>query len=68
MPCTHAQPSVVVYVCTAQLQEVKLGVGYMSGGKRLAGMPSNLRILSGVEVRSQIISTQHIHHMTIICE
>jgi hypothetical protein len=32
------------------LQEVKLGVGYMSGGKRLAGMPSNLRILSGVEV------------------
>eukprot|EP00953_Heterococcus_sp_UTEX-ZZ885_P010917 6339-Heterococcus_DN1.PRE.3 len=35
--------------------EVKLGVGYMSGGKRLAGMPSNLRILSGVEVEYETL-------------
>ncbi|KAG5184211.1 adenylosuccinate synthetase [Tribonema minus] len=32
------------------LKEVKIGVGYKSDGKLLAGMPSNLRILSGVEV------------------
>eukprot|EP00611_Tribonema_gayanum_P024094 TRINITY_DN5226_c2_g1_i3.p1 TRINITY_DN5226_c2_g1~~TRINITY_DN5226_c2_g1_i3.p1 ORF type:complete len:225 (+),score=81.13 TRINITY_DN5226_c2_g1_i3:91-765(+) len=37
------------------LKEVKIGVAYVVDGKRLKGMPSNLKTLSGVEVEYETL-------------